>query len=71
MTTKKHPKRVNDLVRPKFGMPALLGQSDRVAEAFGPEKGYRLMVYAIVAWVVIYLGTIAIAGKGIAHIAGW
>jgi len=47
MATKKHPERVNDVLRPKFGIPAILGQSDRVVAAFGQRLGFALMVLAI------------------------
>jgi hypothetical protein len=47
MATKKHPERVNEVLRPKFGIPGILGQSDRVVQAFGPWRGFLLMVLAI------------------------
>jgi hypothetical protein len=34
-------------VRPSFGIAAILGQSDRVVTAFGPWRGFALMVIAI------------------------
>jgi hypothetical protein len=47
MVAKKHPERVSEPLRPKFGIPAILEQSDRVAAAFGPQRGFTLMVLAI------------------------
>lgn len=49
MATTKRPDRAKDDLRPKFGIPAILGQSDRVVAAFGPWRGFTLMVLAIAA----------------------
>jgi hypothetical protein len=49
MASRKTPERVNDNLRPKFGIPAILGQSDRVVGAFGQRLGFMLMVLAIFA----------------------
>lgn len=59
MATKKHPERVNDSLRPKFGLAAVLAQSDRVVDAFGPWRGFILMVLAIVASAGV-MGTVAV-----------
>ena len=49
MPSAKRPTRANDDLRPKFGIAAVLAQSDRVVVAFGRWPGFVLMVLAIVA----------------------
>jgi hypothetical protein len=66
MALTKHPKRVNDRLRPKFGIPGILGQSDTVVKAFGPEKGYRLMLTTIYVRAFVGLVVALMAGQGIA-----
>jgi hypothetical protein len=68
MALKKHPKRVHDPLRPKFGIPDILGQSDTVVKAFGPDKGYRLMLTAIYVRAVVVLVVALMTGQEIAHV---
>jgi hypothetical protein len=70
MAIQKHPDRVNELVRPKFGIPAILGQSDRVVEAFGPRLGFVLMVMAILAGAGVSAGMLLVA-RAVMHSLGW
>jgi hypothetical protein len=63
MANDKTPGRVNDAVRPKFGMPAILAQSDRVVEAFGPQRGFALMVLAILAGSSVVAAAIILLAK--------
>jgi hypothetical protein len=63
MATKKHPERVDEPLRPKFGIPAILGQSDRVVAAFGPRLGFMLMVLAIGACAGVTGSTVMLFSK--------
>jgi hypothetical protein len=57
MATKRTPPQVNDLLRPKFGLGNILAQSEIVAAAFGPERGYRLMILVVASRLIIGVGT--------------
>ena len=48
MATAKRPARADNDLRPKFGIAAVLAQSDRVVGAFGRWPGFALMVLAMV-----------------------
>lgn len=71
--TKQTPKPVNDGVRPKsgIGFGHILAQSGIVANAFGPDKGYRLMVLTILASALVSVGVVLLAVRGLVHILGW
>jgi hypothetical protein len=70
MATKRTPPQVNDLLRPKFGIPAVLNQSDRVVKAFGPRLGFTLMVMALVTWAAVNCGAVLVVARGITRVAG-
>jgi hypothetical protein len=63
MATKKHPERVNDSARAKFGIPAILAQADRVVAAFGPQRGFIIMVLAICSSAGLSGGAAAMLAK--------
>lgn len=45
----------------RFGYSGMLAQSEKVAKAFGPDRGYRLMVMMVVAKAVATIITASIA----------
>jgi hypothetical protein len=47
MAAKKTPLRVDDVVRPKFGLANVLAQSETVANAFGRWPGFVIMMTAL------------------------
>jgi len=59
----KHPNRVDEPVRPKFGIPAILGQSDRVVAAFGPRLGFTLMVLALASSAGVLGSAVALLAR--------
>jgi hypothetical protein len=68
MATKKAPERVNDDARPKFGPAAILGQSDRVVEAFGPRRGFALIMTALLAGSGVFAGGLFLLAKGLGRV---
>jgi hypothetical protein len=52
------------------GLAAILAQSETVARAFGRQKGFFLMIAAILAVVSVGLGAALIVAKGVGRLLG-
>ncbi|WP_213737050.1 hypothetical protein [Bradyrhizobium sp. dw_411] len=66
MASIKPPKKVDDVLRPKFGsMASILAQSPAVADSFGRWPGFALMVLAMMVMLIIGLAGVAALAKGI------
>jgi hypothetical protein len=65
MAIQKHPKRVNDLLRPRLGpVASILAQSPAVASSFGRWPGFILVMMGMLVILVVSLAAIVVAGKG-------
>jgi hypothetical protein len=60
-------------VRPRagIGLASLLAQSDAVVQAFGPERGFKLMVLAVLAGTGVSASTVFFILKGISRVLGF
>jgi len=71
MATKKHPNRVNELVRPKLGAVAsILAQSPAVAASFGRWPGFVLLMTGMMVILAVSITTILMVGRGAAFLFG-
>jgi hypothetical protein len=66
----KTPAPVKDVVRPKFGLGSILAQSGMVANAFGPDRGYKLMVMTIIASVLLSAWALFLMLRGVVRFIG-
>jgi len=64
-------KRAEEKPKPGIGLAHLLAQSGVVVDAFGPDRGFKLMVMALVASALVSGGAVFFAARGIARIFGW
>jgi hypothetical protein len=58
------------LPKASMGLGGILAQSETVVRAFGREKGFVLMMAAILAVVSVGLGTAVIVAKGVGRLLG-
>jgi hypothetical protein len=61
------PKLPIEWPRLKFGIPAILSQSDVVSRSFGPNRGFMLMVLALIAATSVSLVTALLVLKGLSR----
>jgi hypothetical protein len=64
-------KRPEEKPKPGIGLAHLLAQSRVVVDAFGPDRGFKLMVMALVASAFLSGGAVFFAARGIARIFSW
>jgi hypothetical protein len=62
VASKKQPDSGLDLLRPKFGIPAVLAQSDRVVAAFGQRLGFVVIILAIAGCAGVTGTTVILLG---------
>ncbi|UWU80729.1 hypothetical protein N2603_20360 [Bradyrhizobium huanghuaihaiense] len=58
-------RREPNLARIAVGMSGILSQSETVVRAFGRERGFVLMLLAVLAGVLVPLGTVLLIAHGI------
>ncbi|KRQ15911.1 hypothetical protein FBZ96_11581 [Bradyrhizobium stylosanthis] len=58
------------LARFAVGMGGILSQSETVVRAFGRDRGFILMLLAVLAGVLVPLGTLLLIAHGIARHIG-
>ncbi|MBR0868301.1 hypothetical protein ACVIWV_002008 [Bradyrhizobium diazoefficiens] len=58
------------LARFAVGLGGLLSQSETVVGAFGRDRGFILMLVAVLAGVLVPLGTVLLIAHGIARHLG-
>ncbi len=63
-------KREPNLARFAVGMGGILSQSETVVRAFGRERGFVLMLLAVLAGLLVPLGTVLLIAHGIARHIG-
>jgi hypothetical protein len=68
--SQKTPEPVKDFVRTRFGLGSILAQSGVVANAFGPERGFWLIVMTIVASVLLTASTLFLISRGVVQFIG-
>ena len=60
-------RREPSLARFTVGMGGILSQSETVVRAFGPDRGFVLMLLAVLAGLLVPLGTVLLIARGIAR----
>jgi hypothetical protein len=63
-------KRMSENLKPGIGPAHLLAQSRTVVEAFGEDRGFKLMVTALISSALVSGGAGFLVARGIARIFG-